>query len=111
MQRIDNSALGTHSCGLFAQISMLAIVFLTGALSFSAEAPAPFRVDHYSLQFHLDPSIKFIKGSATIELVPNRMPVAPELDLDLIDALTVTRSAPMARRYRSCILTMSWQYN
>lgn len=91
MHMIDRSILGAPSCGVFVQISKLAVVFLAGALSFSAEAPASFRIDHYSLQFHLDPSIKFIKGSATIELVPNRMPVAPELVLDLIDALTVTR--------------------
>jgi len=91
MQSTDNSTLASRSCGLFVRTSMLAIVLLSGSLAFSAEAPAAFRVDHYSLQFHLDPAIKFLKGSATIKLAPNRMPVAPELDLDLIDSLTVTR--------------------
>jgi aminopeptidase N len=91
MKRIDSSGWGGNPNRPVVRILLLVSILLAGALCFAAESPVPFRIDHYSLEFRLDPSIKSIKGVVAIDLIPNRIPVASELELELIDALTVTR--------------------
>jgi aminopeptidase N len=97
MKRIDGSAPGGNLRRPLMRVWLLVSLLLTGALCLAADDSAPFRIDHYGLEFHLDPSIKFIKGCATVDLLPNRHPLAPELTLDLMDTLNVTKVSARGR--------------
>jgi aminopeptidase N len=70
---------------------LFAGALLVGGVGLGAEGAVPFRVDHYGLQFHLDPAVKFIKGAVTIDLASEQTSASSELNLDLIDALNVTK--------------------
>jgi aminopeptidase N len=76
----------TATCFLLAVSAMWAC-----AITFAADDTLLFRVDHYGLQFRLDPAIKSIKGTVSFDLAPNGTAVGSELKLDFIDALNVTK--------------------
>ena len=56
-----------HTKMLLVASILFAGGLLASALSFGADGPAPFRVEHYGLKFQIDPAVKFIKGAVTID--------------------------------------------